>query len=83
MHPTWMGGDVARHAVLGITTSGHWTRSSDQPKHMPSLNAAKLVIALTGLFFLLASYAVFFSAFLPLSGIPVRPRTIIGCLPFT
>ncbi|KAH0827148.1 hypothetical protein J3R83DRAFT_4838 [Lanmaoa asiatica] len=37
---------------------------------MPSLNAANLIIALTSLFFLVASYAVLFSAFLPLSHIP-------------
>ena len=43
-------------------------------KHMPSLNAANLIIAFTSLFFLLASYAVLFSAFLPLTSIPVRPR---------
>ncbi|KAG6376369.1 hypothetical protein JVT61DRAFT_2354 [Boletus reticuloceps] len=38
---------------------------------MSPLNAANLVIALTCLFFLLASYAVLFTAFLPLSGIPL------------
>jgi len=37
---------------------------------MSSLNAANLVIALTSFFFLLASYAVLFSAFLPLSHFP-------------
>ncbi|KAF8844505.1 hypothetical protein BDN67DRAFT_987752 [Paxillus ammoniavirescens] len=36
---------------------------------MPSLNAGHSIIALAVLFFLLASYAVLFSAFLPLSGI--------------
>ncbi|KAF9246282.1 hypothetical protein BU15DRAFT_85062 [Melanogaster broomeanus] len=35
---------------------------------MLSLNAGHLIIALTALFFLLQSYAVLFSAFLPLSG---------------
>ncbi|KAF8136618.1 hypothetical protein EV363DRAFT_1395712 [Boletus edulis] len=38
---------------------------------MSPLNAANLVIALTCLFFLLASYAVLFTAFLPLSDIPL------------
>jgi len=38
---------------------------------MPSLNAANLTIALTCLFFLLASYAVLFSAILPISAIPL------------
>ena len=51
--------------------------------HMPSLNAPNLVIPLTWLFFLLATYAILFSAFLPLSAIPVRPRTIIRGRAFT
>ncbi|KAF8559810.1 hypothetical protein OG21DRAFT_1594602 [Imleria badia] len=38
---------------------------------MSSLDPANLVITLTWLFFLLASYAVLFSAFLPLSAIPL------------
>lgn len=69
------------HAVAGITTSGHG--HAVQPKHMPSLNAANLILALTCLFFLLASYAVLFSAFLPLSAIPVCPRTTVRGLAFT
>jgi hypothetical protein len=50
---------------------------------MPSLNAANLTIALTCLFFLLASYAVLFSAILPISAIPVCPRSIVRGLAFT
>ncbi|KAG9318711.1 hypothetical protein JVU11DRAFT_807 [Chiua virens] len=44
-------------------------------KHMPSLNTANLFLTLTSLFFLLASYAVLFSAFLPLSAVPVCPHS--------
>ncbi|KIJ57666.1 hypothetical protein HYDPIDRAFT_34895 [Hydnomerulius pinastri MD-312] len=36
---------------------------------MHSLNAGHLIILVTALFFLLASYAVLISAFVPLSGI--------------
>ena len=69
-----------QNAVAGITTSG---LGHAPPKHMPSLTAANLTIALTCLFFLLASYAVLFSAFLPLSAIPVCPRIVVRGLAFT
>ncbi|KAG8217746.1 hypothetical protein J3R82DRAFT_5906 [Butyriboletus roseoflavus] len=50
---------------------------------MSSLNAANLTIALTSLFFLVASFAVLFSAFLPPSAIPVRPRIIPAAIRLT
>lgn len=56
------------HVAVGITASG-----PRPTKHMLSLNAANITIALTSLFFLVACYAVLFSAFLPLLGVPVCP----------
>lgn len=61
----------AEHVAVGITTSEHDMSS------WASLNAANLTIALTSFFFLLASYAVLFSAFLPLSAVPVCLRNLI------
>lgn len=47
-------------ALLGMTA-----------EHMFSLNIGHLIVAFTALFFLVASYAVLLSAFLPSTGIYV------------
>ena len=45
------------------------------------LVSGQIIIAFSFLFFLIASYAVFFSAFTPISGIPVRTRLFLS-LPY-
>lgn len=45
---------------------------------MEELNSGHAIVALSAVFLAIGSYAVFFSAFLPLTGVPVSPVHLHG-----
>lgn len=70
---------VHTHRDYDVLFSAAARAPRNAPIDMPYVDSGHLIIAASACFFLVASYAILFSAFLPLSGLFVRHSPLSSC----